>query len=70
MSALFVLWFTRQAGGTEVLNGVEGGAQEMKVVGGLQQVSLGMADELGGMDDFSKQNLSIIDTVRLAFVLI
>ncbi|KAK3093139.1 hypothetical protein FSP39_011668 [Pinctada imbricata] len=47
ISLLFALWEIRQAGGIDMLTSITNGAQEMKVVGGTQQLSQLIAKELG-----------------------
>ena len=48
LSLLHVLFYVRSAGSFEALVDTEGGAQEARVVGGSQLISLRMAEELGG----------------------
>jgi monoamine oxidase len=47
VSLLHVLFYTRSAGSLELLTDTEGGAQQDRVVGGTQLISLRMAEELG-----------------------
>ncbi|MFA9400485.1 MAG: flavin monoamine oxidase family protein, partial [Acidobacteriota bacterium] len=47
VSLLHVLFYVRSAGSLELLLDSEGGSQEARVVGGTQQISLRMAEELG-----------------------
>lgn len=47
VSLLFVLYYLKTAGGIHMINATEGGAQEMKIVGGTQQLSLLLADKIG-----------------------
>ena len=47
LSVLHALFYAASAGGWDDLLEVEGGAQQDRVVGGSQRISLGMADELG-----------------------
>ena len=47
ISLLHVLFYVRSAGSFEALIDTEGGAQESRVVGGSQMISLRMAEELG-----------------------
>jgi monoamine oxidase len=47
LSLLHVLFYIRSAGSFEALLDTEGGAQESRVLGGTQLISLRMADELG-----------------------
>ncbi|MFI2476948.1 flavin monoamine oxidase family protein [Nocardia xishanensis] len=47
MSLLHFLFYIRSAGMLDVLVGVTGGAQELRVVGGTHQISERLADELG-----------------------
>jgi monoamine oxidase len=47
VSLLHVLFYTHSAGTLELLTDAEGGAQQDRVVGGTQLISLGMAKELG-----------------------
>jgi monoamine oxidase len=47
ISLLHVLFYIRSAGSLELLTDVEGGAQQDRVVGGTQLISLRMAEELG-----------------------
>jgi monoamine oxidase len=47
VSLLHVLFYIRSAGSIEMLTDAEGGAQQDRVVGGTQLISLRMADELG-----------------------
>ena len=47
LSVLHALFYAASAGGWDELLEVEGGAQQDRVVGGSQRISLGMADELG-----------------------
>ena len=47
VSLLHVLFYTRSAGSLELLTDAEGGAQQDRVVGGTQLISIRMAEELG-----------------------
>ena len=47
LSLLSVLFYIRSAGSFEALIDTEGGAQDSRVVGGSQAISLRMAEELG-----------------------
>ncbi|HET6830173.1 MAG TPA: FAD-dependent oxidoreductase [Solirubrobacterales bacterium] len=47
VSLLHVLFYIRSAGSIEILTDAEGGAQQDRVVGGTQLISLRMAEELG-----------------------
>ncbi len=47
VSLLHVLFYIRSAGSLEILIGTEGGAQQDRVVGGTQLISLRMAEQLG-----------------------
>ena len=47
VSLLHVLFYIRSAGRLEILTDTEGGAQQDRVVGGSQLISLRMAEELG-----------------------
>lgn len=47
LSLLYFLYYVHAAGGIEPITGVEGGGQERRIVGGAQQLSKLMADELG-----------------------
>ena len=47
LSVLHVLFYAASAGGWDDLLEVEGGAQQDRIVGGSQRISLEMADELG-----------------------
>ena len=47
LSLLHVLFYIRSAGSFEDLIDAEGGAQDARVVGGTQLISLRMAEELG-----------------------
>ena len=47
VSLLHVLFYIRSAGSIEVLTDAEGGAQQDRVVGGTQLISLRMAEQLG-----------------------
>ena len=47
VSLLHVLFYIRSAGSFEILIGTEGGAQQDRVVGGTQLISLRMAEQLG-----------------------
>jgi len=47
LSLLHVLFYIRSAGSLELLTDTEGGAQQDRVVGGTQLISLRMAEELG-----------------------
>src|SRR3954469_25895951 len=47
VSLLHVLFYIRSAGTLEILTDTEGGAQQDRVVGGSQLISLRMAEELG-----------------------
>ena len=47
LSLLHVLFYISSAGGLDALLDTEGGAQDARVVGGSQLISLGMAEELG-----------------------
>ncbi len=51
ISLLHFLFYTRSAGSLEALFDTIGGAQDSRVVGGTQLVSLRMAEELGYSDD-------------------
>jgi len=46
VSLLYFLFYVRAAAGIESITGVEGGAQERRIVGGTQQLSRRLADEL------------------------
>src|SRR3954471_23241396 len=48
VSLLHVLFYIRSAGSFEDLIDTEGGAQDARVVGGTQLISIRMAEELGG----------------------
>ncbi|GFG38690.1 hypothetical protein Cfor_00738 [Coptotermes formosanus] len=47
MSLLFFLWYLRQSGGVDRIWSIKGGAQERKIVGGSQQISVKIAEKLG-----------------------
>src|SRR5258708_22848523 len=47
LSLLHLLFYTRAAGNFDALIGTEGGAQQDRLIGGSQQLSLRMAAELG-----------------------
>ena len=47
VSLLHVLFYIRSAGSIEILTDAEGGAQQDRVVGGTQLISLRMAEQLG-----------------------
>ena len=47
VSLLHVLFYIRSAGSMEILTDAEGGAQQDRMVGGTQLISLRMAEELG-----------------------
>ena len=47
VSLLHVLFYIRSAGSLEILTDAEGGAQQDRVVGGTQLISLGIAEGLG-----------------------
>ena len=47
VSLLHVLFYIRSAGSIEILTDTEGGAQQDRIVGGSQLISLRMAEELG-----------------------
>jgi monoamine oxidase len=47
VSLLHVLFYIRSAGSLEILTDTDGGAQQDRIVGGSQLISLRMADELG-----------------------
>jgi monoamine oxidase len=47
MSALFVAFYTAQADSLEMLTNTQGGAQDSIIVGGTQQLSLKLAEQLG-----------------------
>lgn len=47
LSLLYFLFYINAAGGYASLTSVEGGAQQTRLVGGTQQLSQGLADELG-----------------------
>jgi len=47
VSLLHVLFYIRSAGSLEILTDAEGGAQQDRIVGGSQLISLRMAEELG-----------------------
>jgi monoamine oxidase len=47
VSLLHVLFYIRSAGSLEILTDTEGGAQQDRIVGGSQLISLRMAEELG-----------------------
>jgi monoamine oxidase len=48
ISALFWFWYTAQGDSVDMLIGGDGGAQDSVIVGGSQQISLHLAQELGG----------------------
>jgi monoamine oxidase len=48
VSLLYFLYYVHAAGGVDRITGVEGGAQERRIVGGTQQLSERLADELDG----------------------
>ncbi|KDR10637.1 Amine oxidase [flavin-containing] [Zootermopsis nevadensis] len=47
MSLLFFLWYLHQAQGVNHIWQIKGGAQECKIIGGSQQLSIKMAKNLG-----------------------
>jgi len=47
LSLLHVLFYIHSAGSLELLINTEGGAQEARIVGGSQRISLAMAEQLG-----------------------
>jgi len=47
LSLLHVLFYVRSAGSIEILTDTEGGAQQDRVVGGTQLISIRMAEQLG-----------------------
>jgi monoamine oxidase len=49
LSLLFFLWYLRQGQGVNRIWKIKDGAQERKIIGGSQQLSIKMAKELGGM---------------------
>jgi monoamine oxidase len=49
MSLLFFLWYLRQANGVHRIWAIKDGAQERKIIGGSQQLSIKMAKTLGGI---------------------
>ena len=49
MSLLFFLWYLRQAQGVNGIWQIEGGADEQKIIGGSQQLSIKIAKKLGGI---------------------
>ncbi|MSO42209.1 MAG: flavin monoamine oxidase family protein [Solirubrobacterales bacterium] len=53
ISLLHVLFYVRSAGSFEDLIDTEGGAQDARVVGGAQLISLGLADALGDSVELS-----------------
>ncbi len=48
LSALWAGWYFGQGGGLKFLTGIEGGAQDQKLVDGTQSISLKLAEGLGG----------------------
>jgi len=48
MSLLFFLWYIRQARGVNRIWLIKDGAQERKIVGGSQQLSIKIAKKFGG----------------------
>ncbi|XP_067014518.2 amine oxidase [flavin-containing] [Anabrus simplex] len=48
LSLLFYLWYMRQGHGIDCLWAIKDGAQEWRVQGGTQQISIKMAKQLGG----------------------
>jgi monoamine oxidase len=48
MSLLFFLWYLRQARGVNRIWFIKDGAQEQKIIGGSQQLSIKIAERLGG----------------------
>ncbi|GFN74873.1 amine oxidase [flavin-containing] [Plakobranchus ocellatus] len=61
VSLLFVLWYLKTAGGIHMINATEGGAQERKIVGGTQQLSLGLAQRIGHENILLNQPVVKID---------
>jgi monoamine oxidase len=49
MSLLFFLWYLRQGLGVNRIWQIKNGAQERKIIGGSQQLSIKMAKKLGGI---------------------
>lgn len=48
ISLLYFLYYVRSAGGYETLESIRGGAQESRIIGGSQALSLKMAEQLDG----------------------
>jgi monoamine oxidase len=48
MSLLFFLWYLHQAQGVNRIWLIKDGAQERKIIGGSQQLSIKIAKKLGG----------------------
>jgi monoamine oxidase len=49
LSFLFVLFYTHSAGGYDLLESMEGGAQQDRIVGGTQAISKNLAEQLGSI---------------------
>jgi monoamine oxidase len=49
MSLLFYLWYLRQAQGFNRIWLIKDGADEQKIIGGSQQLSIKIAKKLGGI---------------------
>lgn len=52
MSLLFFLWYLRQGKGVHRIWAIKDGAQECKIIGGSQQLSIKIAKKLGGIYNY------------------
>ncbi len=60
LSFLYVLFYIHSAGGYELLESMEGGAQQDRIVGGTQAVPMKMAEELGSLVRLSQPVSQIV----------
>ena len=60
MSLLFFLWYLRQAQGVNRIWLIKDGADEQKIVGGSQQLSIKIAKKLGGINKY--KNIALLMT--------
>ncbi|BFZ06104.1 hypothetical protein BsWGS_09143 [Bradybaena similaris] len=61
VSLLYVLWHYQTTGGLHMITAVEGGAQEMRIVGGTQQICNRLAASLGEENVLLQQVVQQID---------
>ncbi|PNF29328.1 hypothetical protein B7P43_G07828 [Cryptotermes secundus] len=62
MSLLFFLWYLRQGKGVHRIWAIKDGAQERKIIGGSQQLSIKIAKKLGGRIHLKKAVVQIRHT--------